>query len=75
MTALDAHRSFLDGQGRLAAQRDRQAEGWILAALLERFGRRGLARLSELGLDAGPVAGGQPFERLRALSLALETPR
>jgi hypothetical protein len=43
--------------------------------LRERFGTRGLARLSALGLDASLAPGGQPFERLRDLTAALETPR
>lgn len=72
MAALEAHRAWLGSKGRLALQRHRQAEGWILDAMLERFGRRGVARLGALGLDAGLAAGAQPFDRIRALSLALE---
>lgn len=73
--ALEDHRAHLAQDGRLAIARHRQAEGWIGEALLDRFGRRGLARLGELGLDAALPAGGPPFERLRVLISALEKPR
>lgn len=75
MAALDAHRAHLADDGRLAVARHRQCEGWVQEALRERFGTRGLARLAALGLDAALPAGAQPFERLRALTYALETPR
>ena len=73
--ALDGHRAHLAGDGRLAAARHRQSEGWVREALRERFGTRGLARLSALGLDTALPAGAQPFERLHDLTAALETPR
>ncbi len=73
--ALEAHRAHLADAGRLVVARHRQAEGWIGEALLDRFGRRGIARLRDLGLDAALPAGGQPFERLRDLISALETAR
>jgi len=75
MQALEAHRAHLSAEGRLGVSRHRQAEGWIGEALLERFGRRGLARLGALGLDAALPAGDQPFERLRLLISALEKER
>jgi LAO/AO transport system kinase len=75
MAALDAHRAHLSQAGRLAVARHRQSEGWVREALRERYGTRGLARLAILGLDAALPAGGQPFERLRELSNALERPR
>jgi LAO/AO transport system kinase len=75
MDALEAHRAYLDGQGRLADSRHRQAEGWVAEALRERYGRRGLARLSALGLDAALPPGAQPFQRLAELSARLENPR
>ncbi len=75
MAALEAHRGHLDQQGRLAVARHRQSEGWLHEALRERFGRRGLARLQALGLDASLSAGVQPFERLRQLTAALEKAR
>ena len=73
--ALDGHRAHLAGDGRLAAARHRQSEGWVREALRERFGTRGLARLSARGLDTALPAGAQPFERLHDLTAALETPR
>ena len=75
MTALDGHRAHLADNGRLAVARHRQSEGWVREALRERFGTRGLARLSALGLDTALPAGAQPFERLHDLTAALETPR
>ena len=75
LQALEDHRAYMAEEGRLVVARHRQAEGWIGEALLDRFGRRGLARLGSLGLDAALPAGGQPFERLRDLISALETAR
>jgi LAO/AO transport system kinase len=75
MAALEAHRAHLAEQGRLAVARHRQAEGWVAEAFRERYGKRGLARLAELGLDASLPAGGQPFERLAELSARLEKAR
>jgi LAO/AO transport system kinase len=75
MAALEAHRAHLAEGGRLAIARHRQSEGWLHEALRERFGRRGLARLGALGLDASLTPGAQPFERLRALTTVLESPR
>jgi LAO/AO transport system kinase len=75
MAALDSHREHLMQDGRLAVTRHRQSEGWLREALRERFGTRGLARLGALGLDASLAPGGQPFQRLRDLTTALETPR
>jgi LAO/AO transport system kinase len=72
MGALDAHRQYLAGDGRLVIARHRQSEGWVREALQERFGARGLARLPRLGLEAALPAGRQPFEHLHALSKALE---
>jgi len=73
--ALDGHRAHLARDGRLVVARHRQSEGWVREALRERFGTRGLARLAALGLDAALPAGAQPFERLRFLTNALETPK
>jgi LAO/AO transport system kinase len=69
--ALEAHRSYLAADGRLAVARHRQSEGWIAESLRERFGREGIARLGRLGFDLALPAGGQPFQRLRALGDAL----
>ena len=72
VAALEQHRAHLNVDGRLAVTRHRQSEGWIVEALREQFGRSGLARLVRLGFDLALPPGGQPFERLGALSRALE---
>ncbi len=72
LEALEAHRRHLAAEGRLAIARHRQGEGWIAEALREQFGRSGIARLGRLGFDLALAPGGQPFERLRVLSRALE---
>ena len=72
VAALEQHRAHLNVDGRLAVTRHRQSEGWIVEALREQFGRSGLARLGRLGFDLDLPPGGQPFERLGALSRALE---
>ncbi len=75
LEALEAHRRHLAVDGRLAIARHRQGEGWIVESLRELFGRNGIARLGRLGLDLALAPGGQPFERLRVLSRALEETR
>jgi LAO/AO transport system kinase len=75
MAALETHREYLQNERRLVVARHRQSEGWLREALQERFGTRGLARLSALGLDAALPAGVQPFKRLRELTDALEKTR
>jgi LAO/AO transport system kinase len=75
MAALEAHRQHLEKDGRLATSRHRQGEAWVREGLRERFGRRGLARLQGLGLDASLPADDQPFARLRLLTDALEKAR
>lgn len=72
VAALEQHRAHLNADGRLAVARHRQSEDWIVEALREQFGRSGIARLGRLGFDLALPAGGQPFERLGALSRALE---
>jgi LAO/AO transport system kinase len=69
--ALDAHKAWLEDDGRLAVQRHRQSEGWIVESLRDRFGRDGLARLARRGLDPSLAAGAQPFQRLRELGSIL----
>ena len=72
LAALDAHLAHLAAEGRLVVQRHRQAAGWVVESVRERFGKRGLARLQALGLEV-LAAGGQPFQRLAELSAKLET--
>lgn len=75
MEALEAHRIFMQADGRLQAARHRQSEGWIVESLRDRFGSHGLARLDRLGFDLALVPGAQPFVRLRQLTSILEAPR
>ena len=73
MAALEAHRSHLAADGRLAIARHRQSEGWLAESLRDRYGRVGIGRLGRLGFDLALPAGAQPFERMRALGAALST--
>lgn len=74
VAALEAHREYLAGDGRLAVARHRQGEGWVVQSLRDRFGRDGIARLGRLGLDLALAPGAQPFQRLRELGTVLERP-
>jgi LAO/AO transport system kinase len=67
VAALDAHRDGLAADGRLAAQRARQAESWLIEALRDRHGREGLKRLGRVALPAGQ----SPFSRLAELAARL----
>ncbi|MPZ35146.1 MAG: methylmalonyl Co-A mutase-associated GTPase MeaB [Rhodospirillales bacterium] len=71
MAALEAHRSHLAADNRLAVARHRQSEGWVVESLRERFGREGIARLGRLGFDLSLKPGAQPFLRLRELGAIL----
>jgi LAO/AO transport system kinase len=68
---LEAHRTHLAADGRLAVNRHRQSEGWIVGSLRDRFGREGIARLGRLGFDLALAPGAQPFERLHELGTML----
>jgi len=72
---LEAHRLHLAEEGRLAIARHRQSESWVAESLRDRFGREGIARLHRLGFDLALAPGGQPFQQLRNLAAALETPQ
>jgi LAO/AO transport system kinase len=63
LDALAARAHFLAEAGRLAQQRQRQAEHWLADAVRERFGRVGLKRAGPLSLPADTP----PFGRLAAL--------
>jgi len=71
MATLEAHRSHLAADNRLAVARHRQSEGWVVESLRERFGREGIARLARLGFDLSLLPGAQPFLRLRELGAIL----
>lgn len=65
--ALDAHRAFLEAEGRLSRRRHAQAEAWLAAALRERFGREGLERAGNLSLRPGE----SPFAKLAEIGKKL----
>jgi len=70
--ALEAHRAWLDADGRLAIRRHRQAEHWIVEALRGSCRTGGLARAARRGLSLDLPAGQPPFARLAALTRRLE---
>jgi GTPase len=69
--ALDRRAAWLDTAGRLAAARQAQASVWLREALLDRFGRDGLARAADLSLDMNLVPEQSPFSRQAELARAL----
>jgi len=66
-SALDAHRVFLEAEGRLGRRRHAQAEAWLAAAVRERFGRDGLERAGTLTLESGV----SPFAKLAEVGKTL----
>jgi LAO/AO transport system kinase len=67
LDAVREHWRWLDEEGRLSAQRQRQAEFWLREAIRDRYGRDGLARAGRLGLEPGQ----SPFGRLADLAQRL----
>jgi LAO/AO transport system kinase len=67
LQAIEAHFAWLATGDRLAERRRAQAEGWLVEALRERFGREGVKRAGVLRLAAGE----SPFARFDALSATL----
>ncbi len=65
--ALDAHRRWLDEDGRLTRQRGTQTAAWFREALRERFGSHGLARLAPEALSPQT----RPFGRLAEIESQL----
>jgi LAO/AO transport system kinase len=65
---IDRRWQWLTGDGGLAAQRRRQAQGWLVDGLRQRFGRRGLDRAGAIELAPGE----SPFARLAELGKALD---
>lgn len=70
---LDRRAAWLDADGRREAQRHRQACGWLRDAVQDRFGRHGLARLSQQGASLTLAPGTSPFARLRELDALLSS--
>ncbi len=64
---IDRRWQWLAGEERLRNQRRRQAQGWLVDGLRQRFGRRGLERAGEIALAPGE----SPFARLADLAKAL----
>jgi LAO/AO transport system kinase len=67
LAAIDRHRDWLDAEGRLARRRRTSERRWLEAALRDRFGSDGLARLGAVAEATSP----SPFARLKKLSLRL----
>lgn len=68
---LAEHAEFLARDGRLAGQREAQAEMWLREALLDDFGRYGLQRATRLLAELGTRHEDSPFRRLRHVARAL----
>jgi LAO/AO transport system kinase len=71
LAAIDRHRDWLSSEARLAARRAERERRWLEAALRDRFGSDGLARI-------GPIPEApstSPFARLRQLSARLRGQR
>ncbi|MFZ0694694.1 MAG: methylmalonyl Co-A mutase-associated GTPase MeaB [Alphaproteobacteria bacterium] len=62
--ALDSHRDWLRAEGRLDRRRHKQAEGWLIDSLRERFGREGLKRAGNPTLQANE----SPFRKLAEIA-------
>ena len=67
IAAVESHQAFLRTTGRLVAQRQAQAQGWLAEAVRGRFGREGLKRAGALTLAPGE----SPFRRLAKVSAEL----
>jgi LAO/AO transport system kinase len=71
LAAVDRHREWLGADERLAARRAERERRWVDAALHDRFGSEGLARIGTIA-EAAPAS---PFARLRDLSNRLRKER
>ena len=71
LAAIDGHRDRLASEGRIAQRRAERERRWLEAALRDRFGSDGLARLGTIA-EAAPLS---PFNRLRDLSAQLHKER
>jgi LAO/AO transport system kinase len=65
VTVLDRHRALLVETARLQPKRGEQAQAWLRAAIYERFGSSGLAKID---VDTSAVA--RPFEAWRKIMSA-----
>ncbi len=64
LAAIDRRWQWLGANGRLIGQRRGQAKQWLIDALRQRFGRKGLERAGELTLEEGE----SPFAKLAEIS-------
>ena len=71
LSAIDRHRAWVDAEGRLATRRRANERRWLEAALRDRFGSDGLARLGPLP-EADTLS---PFARMRELAARLAARR
>jgi LAO/AO transport system kinase len=71
LAAIDGHRDRLASEGRIAQRRAERERRWLEAALRDRFGSDGLARLGTIA----EAASLSPFNRLRDLSAQLRKER
>jgi len=67
LAAIEDHRAWLGDDNRLARRRHEQALRWLKAALRDRFGQDGLARLGPVSLKPDQP----PFSRLAELARTL----
>ncbi|MBF0326046.1 methylmalonyl Co-A mutase-associated GTPase MeaB [Magnetospirillum moscoviense] len=67
IAAIDDHRAFLEGSGRLVDARHGQAALWLCEAVRERWGREGIRRAGDLSLPPGE----SPFSRLATVNTRL----
>jgi LAO/AO transport system kinase len=71
LAEIDRHRDWLASEGRLVARRTDGERRWLQAALRDRFGSEGLARIGAIA----PSTSISPFARLRDLSAKLRKER
>jgi LAO/AO transport system kinase len=71
LAEIDRHRGWLLAEGRLPARRAERERRWLEAALRDRFGSDGLARLGVIPEHAAQ----SPFAQLRAMSKQLRKER
>jgi LAO/AO transport system kinase len=70
IAAIEGHAGHLRQSGQLDSLRQRQASGWLVDQVRERFGREGVRRAGYLGLERGE----SPFRRLSEVSRFLSPP-
>lgn len=69
LSALDAHQSWLNGNGRLQLQRERQARQWVESEILTNFGKKGLQIFSN---TTSQTTVNSPFRVVQKLLMQLD---